>query len=551
MECRKKLEISYFILDEMRRNMLAYNNLKRLKELKMPTCATQQKIPEFASMYNLFLPVPDTDFRDFMDEIDELARFAPEIIEAIDKDLDVNARKKKKLRIEDREFFESQTLNLPGLHVKETELLAGELEIGVGRPRMSADIVYLFLMIRGFLGGSFASKTSRRFLDESMSLYAYLGNRNVSMPGVSTIVENVNLVSTKTQDLIFDEQIKFVLKEDLDDFLKLTIDSTEVKANSCWPTDAKILTGLLTRANRLGQKLDVFGLDNFRHGWIPRWLEEMDNLEFQICLVAGKQNSVSKLKKYYRTLLGQGYKAADALTMELDRLKQGLSMKTLPPSHRLILRRRLDQIKTDLSDAYRVIEYANDRVFHDKNLPSTKKVLSLSDGSAAYIKKGSRTAVIGYKPQLVRSANGFVTSLIVPEGNAADSGKLVQAISESIKRTGVIAELVSTDDGYASAKGRNEVLGMKVKHLSISGAKGKKLTALNDWESETYRDARRNRSAVESLMFTIKDGFDFGELGRRGIDAVRSELMEKVLAYNLCRIILLKKRRRERLDKVV
>ncbi len=90
---------------------------------------------------------------------------------------------------------------------------------------------------------------------------------------------------------------------------------------------------------------------------------------------------------------------------------------------------------------------------------------------------------------------------------------------------------------------------MDVAHISISGAKGKKLTDLDDWESEVYKDARRNRSAVESLMFTIKDGFEFGELGRRGIDAVRAELMEKVLAYNCCRIILMRKRRREALGK--
>jgi len=387
-------------------------------------------------------------------------------------------------------------------------------------------------------------------LRESMSLYAYLDNRDLTMPGVTTILENVNLVSAKTLDLIFDEQIKFVLKEDLDDFGKLTIDSTSVKANSCWPTDARILTGLLARVHRLGQKLHVFGLKDFCKGCVPRWFSEMDKLEFQICLAAGKPKSNGKLKKHYRQLLRRGRKAANALTVELNRLELVLCIEALPPSRRVLLQRVLEQIKADLSDANRVVDYANDRVFHDKKLPSTEKVLSLSDGSAAYIKKGSRSPVIGYKPQLVRSENGFITSLIVPEGNAADSIELVPAIRESIKRTGVIAALVSTDDGYASAKGREEVLDMGVKDISISGAKGKKLTDLDDWQSEVYRGARRDRSAVESLMFTIKDGFEFGELGRRGIEAVRSELMEKVLAYNCCRIILMRKRRREALDKV-
>ena len=49
-------------------------------------------------------------------------------------------------------------------------------------------------------------------------------------------------------------------------------------------------------------------------------------------------------------------------------------------------------------------------------------------------------------------------------------------------------------------------------------------------------------------MFTIKDGFAFGELGRRGIEAVRDELLEKVLAYNCCRSILLRQRQREELE---
>jgi len=89
---------------------------------------------------------------------------------------------------------------------------------------------------------------------------------------------------------------------------------------------------------------------------------------------------------------------------------------------------------------------------------------------------------------LPASGNGFVISLIVPQGNAADCSELVPSISDSIRRTGIVPGSVSTDDGYASAKGRDEV---------------------------------------------------------------RDELLEKVLAYNCCRIVLMKKRRREKLDKVV
>ena len=224
----------------------------------MPACATQETIPETAAISNLFLPVPDTDFREFMDEVAQLLRFAPEIITAIEGDLDANALAKKKLRLEDRRFFENRTKDLPELEIKESEPSNDDLSLEIGRPRMPAETVYVFLMLRGFLG-SLSTKQSRRFLRESMSLYGWLQSRGLTMPGVSTILDNLNVISQKTRELIFDRQIARILGEGLDDFKALTIDSTSVKANSSWPNDAKIITGLLMRVDRLGQKLDSFG----------------------------------------------------------------------------------------------------------------------------------------------------------------------------------------------------------------------------------------------------------------------------------------------------
>jgi hypothetical protein len=510
-------------------------------------CATGNRIEQNISVCNLIIPVPDTDFRDFLEEVDRMAKFAPEIITAIEADMDNYAREKKSLRIADRKFLESRMSDLPGLQIMESNILARELSLAVGRPRMPGYAVFVFLMIRGFLG-SLTTKPSRRFLRESMSLYAFLQDRGLGMPAMTTILENVNLVSHSTRDMILGRQIALIIGEELDDFNNLTVDSTAVKANSSWPTDSRILTALLSRADRLGQKLHLFGLNDFSRGGVRARLEEMRRLDFQICLVAGKANSKGKLKRHYRKLLRRGRKVADALKVQLNQLESTLVPEQHAPSRRALLTHLVNAVRTDIADAERVLEYAENRVFSDKCLPSKEKILSLSDGSAAYIEKGGRNPVIGYKPQLVRSANGFVSALIVPDGNAPDSRQLVPAIADSVRRTCVVPELVSADDGYASAAGRDALRDMGVGSISISGAKGKKLTSAEDWESEIYSNARRCRSAVESLMFTIKDGFEFGELGRRGLEAVRDELLEKILAYNTCRIILMRERRREQYD---
>ncbi len=61
--------------------------------------------------------------------MDELARFAPEIIAAIETDLDAHAREKKRLRLEDQKFIESQTADLPELGIEEVELLSEGLTL--------------------------------------------------------------------------------------------------------------------------------------------------------------------------------------------------------------------------------------------------------------------------------------------------------------------------------------------------------------------------------------------------------------------------------------
>ena len=253
----------------------------------MITRAAHRNIPSSTTIGNIFLPVPDTEFRDFLAQIDELVKYAPEIISAIERDLDEHGKKKKKIRLEDREFVKALTGELPGIQIDEYTVNDFELSLGMGRPRMPAYLVYVFLMIRGKIG-SLTKQRDVTFIRESMSLYSFLQDHGYQMLAVTTILENVNAVSNETRELIFNCQIRSVLEEKLDDFKKLLVDSTKVEANSAWPTDARILTGLLQRAHRLGQKLELFELPNFKVGWMKQWLKKMKSLKMKINLSAGK-----------------------------------------------------------------------------------------------------------------------------------------------------------------------------------------------------------------------------------------------------------------------
>jgi hypothetical protein len=115
-------------------------------------------------------------------------------------------------------------------------------------------------------------------------------------------------------------------------------------------------------------------------------------------------------------------------------------------------------------------------------------------------------------------------------------------VKQQITNTGVIPAMASADDGYSTQQGRDEVLGLGLKVVSISGAKGKKLIEPQQWKSQPYRQARAERSAMESLVFTLKEGFEFGEMMRRTHENVLAEMLEKVLAYNVSQIIRVRKK---------
>ena len=69
----------------------------------------------------------------------------------------------------------------------------------------------------------------------------------------------------------------------------------------------------------------------------------------------------------------------------------------------------------------------------------------------------------------------------------------------------------SVDDATAANRTRG-IAGSRVKVVSIGGAKGKKIIEAQLWKSQPYRQARAQRSAIESLVFTLKDSFEFGEM---------------------------------------
>src|ERR1700726_2782234 len=87
--------------------------------LIVSTLASCQKlpatVPDLANRPRqlVFLTPLNSQLNDFLNEVHQIARLEPSIVERIDEDLDLHAKKKKLLRLIDAQFLAGQTPDLP------------------------------------------------------------------------------------------------------------------------------------------------------------------------------------------------------------------------------------------------------------------------------------------------------------------------------------------------------------------------------------------------------------------------------------------------------
>lgn len=351
----------------------------------------------------LFCTAPDSELRQVLDGALDLLRRTPAILTRIDADRDVVGLAKKCQRRADAQWLAALTAPFPERPCVETDPALAKLSLEQGRPRMPAEAVYVFCVLQGYLG-SVTDLRARDQLRESQTVHVYLQSRGLRFPGWSTILENVNAISVETRSFILDAQLAMSRQDELDDFATAIVDSTAAHANSAWPTDGRMLLGLLRRAFRASQKLSDFGLPNLPRHWVPRWLKKLHGLLFRINIAGGKRGATRQRKKYYRRLLQEAQKILDPL-LPLSFGRDPLSEVNLPPSRQQLLARLWGRLQDDLINACAVYDYAHERLFAGQIRPAKDKLLSLGDPSASYIEKGRRgrrdrlQAAVGPQPQ--------------------------------------------------------------------------------------------------------------------------------------------------------
>src|ERR1700682_4755237 len=83
----------------------------------------------------------NSQLNDFLNEVNQIARLEPSLVDRIAEDLDLHAKKKKLRRLIDAQFLAGQIPDLPKLQLQLRELKLDNIDLETGRPRTEAYIV--------------------------------------------------------------------------------------------------------------------------------------------------------------------------------------------------------------------------------------------------------------------------------------------------------------------------------------------------------------------------------------------------------------------------
>ena len=504
----------------------------------------------------LFEAQINSDLDKFVEESVKIAIRHPDLLAAVEHDLDVQGLKKKHARKTKQHFIQTRNAKLDGLDI---DLPAEPLEcsstLEEGRPRMPALAVFIFLLLRGWIGGP-KSVHYKILLKESITLHRLLDSVGMhKVPGPSTVLDNINAVSESTQQKILCAQLAVAEEDELDDLTSCRADSTAVKANSMYPTDSGLMKAFAQRAAGLCERLfllklpgviDMRGRKDVEK--VCALAEELGDLCRDIGMLSGKRNvstqrkelylkmftRVARFERIFKRVLEQARRAVD----KANRGMQLLPFKKSQADANLL------QAESDIEKLVIIAAYSRKRIVEEKQTSSSDNIYSIADIDAAIIRKGGWQDVLGYKPQLAFTGKGLVSAILVPAGNAADNGQLPQLLTAVEVNTGKLPRSVTVDDGYTCAAVRDDYLKRGVEIFSYAGANGKRVIGEETYNSEGYQAARRERSAAEANIYTLKYGYDFRVVMRRGLQAVRNEMLGKVLAYNMRRLVSLREEQR-------
>ncbi|MFT7549386.1 MAG: IS5 family transposase [Candidatus Azotimanducaceae bacterium] len=367
----------------------------------------------------------------------------------------------------------------------------------VGRSGLSVENMFRCLILRQIFGFSYEQLAFH--LSDSMRYRTFVRLPPHLSPKKSCLQSTIRSIKPATLERIHQDLVSTWHRQGHLSVNELRIDSTVVSSHIAPPSDSQLLNdGVRALSRCLAKSRDMTGIK-------LRFTDQRKaskSLAFQIfnAKKAVKNVLYLDLLKLVRLVLKQVERNL-FLVNALDVLSPSQQKWVAEVVHyRDLLLKVVDQIER--------------RVIHQETVPSSEKVVSLFEEHTDIIVKGLRVVQYGHKINLSSEGKGFITTLLIEEGNPADPDRVLPVLEQHQKNVGCQPTSVACDGGSASKDNVEEGRALGIQHVVFHKRVGISYLAMGV-KQKTFKRLRNFRAGIEGNISELNKDYRYSTLSTR------------------------------------
>ena len=393
-----------------------------------------------------------------------------------------------------------------------------ELQVPIGRDGMTLEQVvrcaiyqrHKRLTYRQLSDHTEDSKKGRSFMKMEYNQYF----------SPQALQENISKISSEVLENIHITIAQYAIDLGIDDGKKVRTDSTTIKTNIHYPTNASLLWDCIRVCCRLLKETKDLLIDfHFRS-----YQKSAKKLLFKIVNTGGKKNRRPLFKKMLQTQRRcEGW---------VEKAIERLSSSSFPDAEQERQRQELLQhLDALLPKMQQITDVAYRREFLAEDVPIEDKLFSIFEDHTDCIVKGGRETVFGHKVNLTSGKSNLIFDCIQERGNPADTTYFPKTLDNLSINFEIIPCHVATDGSYASQTNLLDAQSRGIINIVFNKVRGAMQNIATSKKMETM--LKKWRSGMEALISNFKRGLNASVCLWKGWEAFKRFVLWNIITFNM------------------
>ena len=394
----------------------------------------------------------------------------------------------------------------------------GETKAKVGRDGMTLEQV-----IRAAIYQRHKTLTYRQLSDhteDSKKGRSFMKMEHKKFFSHQALQDSISKIDFETLEKIHIAMVNYAIKLGVDDGNKLRTDSTTIKTNIHYPTNAALLWDCIRVSYRLlKQTKDLLTDFNFRS-----YQKSAKELLFKIVNTKGKE----KRRPLFEKMLQTNRRCERLVKQAIEQLSARSFQDALKEKQRQEL---LQQLTDLLQKMQKVSDVVYRREILDEQVAVEDKIFSIVEDHTDCINKGGREVVSDHKINFNSGKSNLIFDCIQQRGNPADTSYLPKTLDNIDINFNITPRDLATDGSYASKDNLDDAKARGIINIVFNKVKGTMQNSASSKKMETM--LKKWRSGMEAIISNFKRGLNASTCTWKGWEAFKCYVLWCFITFNM------------------